>query len=134
MVEATARWTDQERFLGIASSGHAIVIDAAKDKTANSPMELVLIGLCGCTAYDVVSILRKKREPFTNVEVHAEAQRAPDPPSVYTEIKLIYRVAGTVSRKAVEDAVQLSKNKYCSVSAMLQKTAKITIEIEYVDE
>ncbi len=134
MVEATARWTDQERFLGIASSGHAIVIDAAKDKTANSPMELVLIGLCGCTAYDVVSILRKKREPFTNVEVHAEAQRAPDPPSVYTEIKLIYRVAGTVSRKAVEDAVQLSKNKYCSVSAMLQKTAKITVEIEYVDQ
>jgi len=134
MVEATARWTDQERFLGIASSGHAIVIDAAKDKTANSPMELVLIGLCGCTAYDVVSILRKKREPFTSVEVHAEAQRAPDPPSVYTEIKLIYRVAGTVSRKAVEDAVQLSKNKYCSVSAMLQKTAKITVEIEYVDQ
>ncbi len=134
MVEATARWTDQERFLGIASSGHAIVIDAAKDKTANSPMELVLIGLCGCTAYDVVSVLRKKREPFTSVEVHAEAQRAPDPPSVYTEIKLIYRVAGTVSRKAVEDAVQLSKNKYCSVSAMLQKTAKITVEIEYVDQ
>ncbi len=134
MVEATARWTDEERFVGIATSGHAIVIDAAKEKTANSPMELVLIGLCGCTAYDVVNILRKKREPFTNVEVHAQAQRAPDPPSVYTEIKLIYRVAGSVSRKAVEDAVQLSKNKYCSVSAMLQKTAKITVEIEYVDE
>jgi putative redox protein len=134
MVEATARWTDKERFLGIATSGHAIVIDAAKEKTANSPMELVLIGLCGCTAYDVVSILRKKREPFINVEVHAEAQRAADPPSVYTEIKLVYKVAGRVSRKAVEDAVRLSKNKYCSVSAMLQKTAKITIEIEYVDE
>jgi len=134
MVEATARWTDKERFLGIATSGHAIVVDAAKEKTANSPMELVLIGLCGCTAYDVVSILRKKREPFTNVEVHAEAQRAADPPSVYTEIKLVYKVAGRVSRKAVEDAVRLSKNKYCSVSAMLQKTAKITVEIEYVDQ
>ena len=134
MVEARAQWTDQERFLGIATSGHAIVIDAAKEKTANSPMELVLIGLCGCTASDVVSILRKKREPFTSLEVRAQAERAPNPPSVYTEIKLIYRVGGKVSRKAVEDAVRLSKEKYCSVSAMLEKTAKITAEIEYVDD
>ena len=134
MVDATARWTDKERFLGIATSGHQIVIDAAKEKTASSPMELVLIGLCGCTAYDVVSILRKKREPFTSLEVHAQAERAPHPPSVYTEIKLVYRVAGRVSHKAVEDAVRLSKDKYCSVSAMLQKTAKITSEIEYFDE
>lgn len=134
MVDATARWTDKERFLGIATSGHQIVIDAAKEKIANSPMELVLIGLCGCTAYDVVSILRKKREPFTSLEVHAQAERAPHPPSVYTEIKLVYRIAGRVSHKAVEDAVRLSKDKYCSVSAMLQKTAKITSEIEYFDE
>jgi putative redox protein len=134
MVEARAQWTDQERFLGIATSGHAIVIDAAKEKTADSPMELVLIGLCGCTASDVVSILRKKREPFTSLEVRAQAERAPNPPSVYTEIKLIYRVGGKVSRKAVEDAVRLSKEKYCSVSAMLEKTAKIAVEIEYMDE
>jgi putative redox protein len=134
MVEARAQWTDQERFLGIATSGHAIVIDAAKEKTANSPMELVLIGLCGCTASDVVSILRKKREPFTSLEVRAQAERAPNPPSVYTEIKLIYRVGGKVSRKAVDDAVGLSKEKYCSVSAMLEKTAKIAVEIEYMDE
>ena len=134
MVEARAQWTDQERFLGIATSGHAIVIDAATEKTANSPMELVLIGLCACTASDVVSILRKKREPFTSLEVRAQAERAPNPPSVYTEIKLIYRVGGKVSRKAVEDAVRLSKEKYCSVSAMLEKTAKIAVEIEYMDE
>jgi putative redox protein len=134
MVEARAQWTDQERFLGIATSGHAIVIDAATEKTANSPMELVLIGLCACTASDVVSILRKKREPFTSLEVRAQAERAPNPPSVYTEIKLIYRVGGKVSRKAVDDAVGLSKEKYCSVSAMLEKTAKIAVEIEYMDE
>ena len=134
MVEARAQWTDQERFLGIATSGHAIVIDAATEKTANSPMELVLIGLCACTASDVVSILRKKREPFTSLEVRAQAERTPNPPSVYTEIKLIYRVGGKVSRKAVEDAVRLSKEKYCSVSAMLEKTAKIAVEIEYMDE
>jgi len=131
MVEAKVTWTDNERFVGEASSRHAVVLDAAKDKTANSPMELVLIGLCGCTATDVVSILRKKREPFTSVEVRAEAERATEPPTVYTEIKLTYRVGGNVSKKAVEDAVRLSKDKYCSVSAMLQKTAKITSVIEY---
>jgi putative redox protein len=133
VVSAKAQWTDGERFLGEATSRHAIVMDAATEKTANTPMELVLIALCGCTAYDVVSILRKKREPFTSLEVRAEAERATEPPSVYTEIKLTYHVGGKVSRKAVEDAVSLSKEKYCSVSAMLQKTAKITAEIEYLD-
>ncbi|HET7185730.1 MAG TPA: OsmC family protein [Terriglobales bacterium] len=134
MVTASASWTDGERFVGIASSGHAIVVDAGKDKTASSPMELVLIGLCGCTASDVVGILRKKREPFTRLEVSAAAERAPEPPAVYTSIKLHYRVAGKVSRKAVEDAVRLSKEKYCSVSQMLAKTAKITVEIEVAEE
>ena len=130
MITASARWTDGERFLAGASSGHAIVVDAAQDKSANSPMELVLIGLCGCTASDVVSILRKKRQAFTGVEVRAEAERAPEPPSVYTEIKLVYRVTGPVDRKAVEDAVRLSKDKYCSVSQMLHKTARIRYDIE----
>ena len=132
MTEAKTTWIEKQRFDGVASSGHKIVVDG--DKAAgNSPMELVLIGLCGCTGYDVVSILQKKREPFTSLEVRAEAERAVDPPSVYTEIKLIYRAGGKISHKAVEDAVRLSKEKYCSVSAMLQKTAKITTQIEYVD-
>jgi putative redox protein len=96
-------------------------------------MELVLIGLCGCTGYDVASILRKKREPFTSFEVSAKAEKATDPPNVYTEIRLIYRVGGKVSRKAVEDAVKLSEGKYCSVAAMLGKTAKISYEIEYAE-
>jgi len=130
MVTASARWTDNERFIGVASSGHALVVDASKEKTASSPMELVLIGLCGCTASDVVSILRKKREPFTSLQVRAEAERAPQPPSVYTSIKLVYRVGGKVSPKGVEDAVRLSKEKYCSVSQMLGKTAKISFQIE----
>ena len=133
-VEASATWTDHDRFVGVSSSRHAIVVDAAKEKTANSPMELVLIGLCGCTATDVVSILRKKREPFTRLEVRAQAERASEPPTVYTEIKLTYRVGGKVARKAMEDAVRLSKEKYCSVSAMLAKTAKISFAIEYADE
>jgi len=132
MTAAKTEWLEKQRFNGIASSGHPIAVDG--DKAAgNSPMELVLIGLCGCTGYDVVSILQKKREPFTSLEVRAQAERATDPPSVYTEIKLTYRVGGKVSRKSVEDAVRLSKEKYCSVSAMLGKTARITAEIEYLD-
>ncbi len=133
MVEASAIWTDKERFIGKASSGHAIVVDAGQEKTANGPMELVLVGLCSCTAVDLVNILTKKREPFRAVEVHAEAERADAPPKVYTQIKLVYRVRGKVSRKAVEDAVRLSEKKYCSVAAMLHKTARITYAVE-VDE
>lgn len=131
MIAAKAIWTDNERYLAEATSRHAIVMDTAKEKSANSPMELVLIALCGCTASDVVGILRKKREPFTSLEVRAQSERAEGYPAVYNEIKLTYRVGGKVSRKAMEDAVHLSKGKYCSVSAMLEKTAKITFEIEY---
>ena len=132
MTQAKARWVDNHRFVAESDSGHAIVTDGDK-KTGNSPMELVLIGLCGCTGYDVASILRKKREPFTSLEVRAEAERAEQPPLVYTAIRLVYKVGGKVSRKAVEDAVRLSKEKYCSVSAMLEKTAKITAEIEMAE-
>jgi putative redox protein len=133
VISAKAIWTDNERYVAEATSRHAIVMDTAKEKTANTPMELVLIALCGCTASDVVGILRKKREPFTSLEVTAEGQRAEGYPAIYTQIKLIYRVGGKVSRKAMEDAVGLSKSKYCSVSAMLEKTAKITSEIVYIE-
>lgn len=131
MITAKAIWTDKERYIGEATPHHAIVMDTATEKTASSPMELVLIALCGCTASDVVGILRKKREPFTSLEVTANGERAQGYPAVYTDIKLRYRVGGKVSPKAMEDAVRLSKEKYCSVSAMLEKSAKITFEIEY---
>jgi len=130
MTEARATWLAEQQFEGVASSQHQILVDGDK-KTGNSPMELVLICLCGCTGYDVASILRKKREPFTSLEVRAQAERAPSPPTVYTDIRLVYTVGGKVSRKAVEDAVRLSEEKYCSVAAMLNKTAKISYTIEY---
>jgi putative redox protein len=133
MIEASVNWSDHERFVGQASSRHAIVVDGGKEKTANSPVELVLIALCGCTASDVVGILRKKREPFIGLEVLAKAERSTEHPTVFTEIHLTYRVRGKVTQKAMEDAVRLSKEKYCSVSAMLEKTAKITHAIEYAD-
>ena len=131
MIEARARWTEGDRYAGQANSGHEIAMDAGADKVANSPMELVLVALCGCTASDVVSILRKKREPFTSLEVHAAGERSEDFPKVYTSIKVTYRVTGNIAHKSMEDAVRLSTEKYCSVSAMLEKTAKIDIHIEY---
>lgn len=132
MITARATWKEKQCFSAVAASGHTIVVDGDSEK-GNSPVELVLIGLCGCTGYDVASILRKKREPFTSLEVSARAERAAQPPTVFTEIKLIYKIGGKVSHKAVEDAVRLSEEKYCSVAAMLQKTAKITYQIEYTD-
>jgi putative redox protein len=131
MIEASVSWTDNDRFVGAATSRHSIVMDAGSEKTANSPMELVLLALCGCTASDVVGILRKKREPFSGLEVRAKGERADGYPAVYRSIHLTYVIRGEVSHKAVEDAVRLSKEKYCSVSAMLEKTAKITFTIEH---
>lgn len=134
MVEARAQWTDGERFIGSGGSGHGLVIDADRQRnSAAGPMELVLIALCSCTATDIVSILRKKREPFTSLVVRAEGVRATEPPTVYTSIRLIYEVGGKVAKKAVEDAVHLSKDKYCSVSQMLGKSVSIESTIEYVD-
>jgi putative redox protein len=83
MIEASVNWTDKDRFVGSATSRHSIVMDTATEKTANTPMELVLLGLCGCTASDVVGILRKKRETFTGLEVRAEPkERTAIPPSI----------------------------------------------------
>ena len=131
MIEAAVTWSDNERYVGAAGSRHSIVMDTAAERTANTPMELLLIALCGCTASDVVGILRKKREPFTGLDVRAKGERADTHPKVFTSIHLTYTVRGAVTEKAMEDAVRLSKEKYCSVSAMLGKTATITYTIEH---
>jgi putative redox protein len=129
MIKATAKWTGQMQFQGLGNSGHSVTMDGDA-KIGNSPMELVLLALCGCTAYDIVSILQKKREPLTSLEVSAHAEKASEPPRVYTDIKLVYRISGDVNKKSAEDAVRLSEEKYCSVAAMLNKTARITYEIQ----
>ncbi len=131
MIEAHALWTDKERFLAEAASGHALVIDAGSEKSASSPVELVLMALCACTGSDVVGILRKKREPFTALDVRATAERSEEFPKVFTNVHVVYRVSGNVTHKAMEDAVRLSEEKYCSVSKMIEKSATITSEIEY---
>jgi len=131
VVEATIQWQDGERFVASGTSGHALIIDSDRQRnSAAGPMELVLQALCACAATDVVSILKKKRQPFTGLEVRARAKRAASPPAFFTTIHLIFRVFGRVEPKAADDAVRLSYEKYCSVAAMLRSTARITTEVQ----
>jgi putative redox protein len=126
--------TNPDLYEGHTQSEHTVIMDASPAHAHGpSPMEAVLMALCGCTSVDVVSILKKKRQPLTSLEVSAVAEQPNDPPRVFNKIKLVYRIGGQVSRKAAEDAVALSKNKYCSVSAMLEKSAKIDFVIEFAD-
>lgn len=134
-MEAQVTWVEDRRFVGEGSSGHAIVVDGSAEKRGPSPMELLLIGMAGCTAYDVVSILEKKRQAVTGLQVSARAERAAETPRVYTDIEVEYRVRGrNISSKAVEDAIRLSEQKYCSASIMLGKTARITTSYRIDDE
>jgi putative redox protein len=129
-----SEWKHDEVFEAKTENGNTIVLDAdALHAHGPSPMEAVLMALCTCTSVDVVCILKKKRQAITGLRVSAAATQASAPPRVFTHIKLTYAVRGKLSRKAVEDAVSLSKNKYCSVSLMLEKAAKIEYEIVYPD-
>ena len=131
-MRAIATWKQNQQYDAESHSGHHVALDAdAAHAGGPSPMELVLMALCSCTAVDVVSILHKKREPFTTVTVSANAEQAPEAPRVFTHIHLTYHLGGKVSQKAAEDAVALSKNKYCSVSKMLEKATTIDYEITY---
>jgi putative redox protein len=127
-------WKHDEVFQGTTEDGKSITIDGDSAHTHGpSPLQVVLMALCSCTSVDVVNILKKKRQDLTALRVTAHATQAENPPRVFTHIKLTYAVHGRLSRKAVEDAVSLSKNKYCSVSKMLEKSAPVDYEIVYPD-
>jgi putative redox protein len=131
---AKSQWKHDSVFEGTAENGNTVVFDAEPAHTHGpSPMEGVLMALCACTSVDVVGILKKKRQPVTSLRVTADATQADTAPRVFKHIKLIYAVGGRLSRKAVEDAVSLSKEKYCSVSLMLEKSVEIDYEIVYPD-
>ncbi len=129
----TATWAGGMRFVYKSASGHALVTDSAVasggEGTAVSPMELIILGLIGCTGVDVASILERMREPLLGLEVAATYERAEKHPKVYTKIHLTYSLRGSgLDEKKVSRAINLSENKYCSVSAMLGHTAEITHE------
>ena len=125
-------------FLGESESGHAIVMDGPADGGGRNlgprPMETVLLGTGGCTAYDVVHILRRGRHAVTDCAVEIDADRATEDPKVFTRIRLHFVVKGrNVRREAVERAIELSATKYCSASIMLGKTAEISHDFEIVE-
>lgn len=138
-MKARAHWVEGMAFMGEAGSGHAVMMDGAPEYGGRNigirPMEMLLIGLAGCTGFDVVSILKKGRESVTGCEVEVEAQRAETDPKVFTKIHLSYRISGKgLSQAKAERAVTLSKEKYCSASIMLGATAEMTYSLEVVDE
>ena len=137
-MKARIKWVEGVRFVAETGSGHALMVDGAAEAGGRNlgprPMELVLAGTAACTAFDVVWILRKARQPVSDCVVEAEAERAEVEPKVFTRIHLKYRVAGKGLNPAqVERAVKLSKEKYCSATLMLAKTAEITFEIALDD-
>lgn len=131
MQTAKLKWVDHEQFLTVTPSGHAVPFDSDRESnTAPGPMEMLLAALGACTATDVVSILQKKRQKLESLEIEISGERAAEPPKVWTRLEVVYKLRGTLDDKAVRDAIHLSESKYCSVSAMLKKTAEISFRYE----
>ncbi|NOY21883.1 MAG: OsmC family protein [Acidobacteria bacterium] len=134
-MKTTVKWKGMRLFQGMAESGHSILMDGPEkfggQDAGPRPMDLLLVGLGGCTAYDVVAILEKKRLDLRGLEVELDAERTDTHPKVYSEIRVHFKITGrNIPEKAVEQAIELSENKFCSASAMLKKTAKIKISYE----
>jgi putative redox protein len=131
MQPAIVKWVGDEKFLATMPSGNIVPLDASSTHEGGpGPMEMLLGALGACTSVDVKLILEKKRQKLTSLEVSVSGERAKEPPEVWTKIEIVYRLSGTLEEKAVRDAIELSQNKYCSVAAMLGKTAKITYRYE----
>jgi putative redox protein len=137
-MKCRIKWLDHMSFVGESDSGHSVVMDSAPDAGGRNlgvrPLEMLLLGLGGCTAFDVVSILHKSRQKIVDCEVEIEAERAEDIPKVFTKIHLHFIVSGEdLDQNKVAKAIALSADKYCSASRMLEKTATITHDFEVVD-
>ncbi|HEY6280441.1 MAG TPA: OsmC family protein [Burkholderiales bacterium] len=137
-MKARIKWVEHVSFLGESESGHAILMDGAPEGGGRNlgprPMETMLLGTGGCTAYDVVLILKKSRQPITDCVVEIAAERAQQDPKVFTRIHFHFIVSGKgLNPQRVEQAIHLSAEKYCSASIMLGKTADITHDFEIVE-
>ena len=137
-MKCRIKWLDHMSFVGESGSGHSVVMDGAPEAGGRDlgirPMEMLLLGLGGCTAFDVVSILHKSRQKISDCEVEIEAERAAEIPKVFTHIQLHFIVSGReLDKIKVAKAVSLSADKYCSASRMLEKTATITHDFEIVN-
>jgi|SRR6516162_3822595 putative redox protein len=131
MPTAKVQWIAEQKFLAVSPSGHALVLDSDHNSnTAPSPMELLLMALGACTATDIVIILGKKRQKLEALEVICSGERAAAPPQVWTKLDILFRLRGSLDEAGVQRAIELSEEKYCSVSATLKKTAALTWRYE----
>lgn len=138
-MRARVKWVEDASFLGMTDSSHAVLMDGPPDAGGRNlgprPMEMLLLGAGGCTAFDVVAILKKSRQPVSGCEVSIEAERADKEPKVFTKMHFHFTVRGKgVKPEQVEKAIKLSAEKYCSASIMLGKSAEITHDFEIVEE
>lgn len=131
MQTARVQWVGKERFVAQSPSGHLVALDSDRAaNTAPGAMELLLVALGACTATDIVSILTKMRQKLDSLEVEVSGERAEEPPRVWTKLEIVFKLRGILDESAVQRAVQLSEEKYCSVAATLRKTAPISYRIE----
>jgi putative redox protein len=131
MQTATVKWIDEQKFLATSPSGHALAFDSDRESNkAPGPMEMVLMALGACTATDMVIILGKKRQKLQSLEVVCSGERAAEPPTVWVKLEVLFRLRGSLEEDAVKHAMELTREKYCSVAAMLKKTAKISWRYE----
>ena len=137
-MKARVKWVEQATFVGESGSGHAVIMDGPPDHGGRDlgirPMEMILLGTGGCTAFDVVHIMKKSRQPITDCVVELSAERAETEPKVFTKIHIHFIVTGKdLPEKQVERAVSLSAEKYCSATQMLGKVVEITHDYEIVN-
>ncbi len=131
MQTASVRWIGEQKFVGTSPSGHSVSFDSDRESNkAPGPMEMVLMALGACTATDMVIILEKKRQTLEELEVLCSGERAAEPPTVWTKLEVLFRIRGAVDEAAVKHAMDLTEEKYCSVAAMLKKTAAFTWRYE----
>lgn len=131
MQTASVKWISEQKFVATSPSGHAVTLDSDRESNkAPGPMEFVLLALGACTATDVVSILEKKRQKLDSLEIICSGERAKQPPTVWIKLEILYRLYGRLDEAAVRHAIQLSEDKYCSVAAMLRKTAVLSWRYE----
>ena len=131
MQTASIKWVGNQQFVATGASGHSVPFDSDRDSNhAPGPMEMVLMALGACTATDMVIILEKKRQKLESLEFVCSGERAADPPKVWVKLEVIFRLRGAVEESAVKHALSLTAEKYCSVAAMLEKTAGISWRYE----
>ena len=131
MQTASVKWIGGEQFLGKTPSGNTVAFDSDREhNAAPGPMEMLLVALGACTATDIVIILEKKRQKLEGLDVLVSGERAADPPQIWTRLEIVYRLRGALDETAVRHAIELSEEKYCSVAAMLRKSAAITFRYE----